>query len=65
MKNNLAAMTGGLGNILNKPGDEMHAKITPSGRKVVTVSTDNGANKHSITEYKNKYVTTQSFPKTK
>lgn len=65
MKNNLANLTGGFGDFLNKPGDEMHAKITSSGRKVLTVSTNNGANKRSITEYKNKIVTTQSIPKNK
>ena len=43
-----------LGNsILKKPGDELSARITDTGRKVLKVSTDNGKQKYSKTQYKN------------
>ena len=50
MKNLLEA----LGNsILSKPGDELSARITDTGRKVLKVHTDSGKQKYSRTEYQN------------
>ena len=39
--------------ILEKPGDEMKAKITNSNRQVFTMSKNNGKDKYSITTYPN------------
>lgn len=39
--------------ILNKPGDEMSARVTSSNRKVLKVSKNNGKNKYSVTRYPN------------
>lgn len=36
---------------LQKPGDKASACITPSGRKVVKIETDNGNSKYSATQY--------------
>ena len=37
--------------MLSKPGDMMTARITPSGRKVIKIITNNGNNKYSATQY--------------
>ena len=39
--------------ILNKPGDNMSACITKSGRQVLKISKNNGKIKHSVTRYTN------------
>lgn len=39
--------------ILNKPGDEVSARVTGSGRKVLKASIDSGKQKYSKTEYQN------------
>ncbi len=39
--------------LLNEPGDEMHACVKKTGRKVLTISTNNGKNKYSMTMYPN------------
>ena len=39
--------------ILQKPGDEMSARVTKSGRQVAKVSKDNGNSKYSATRYAN------------
>lgn len=39
--------------ILNKPGDEMSARVTPSNRQVLKVSKNNGKDKYSVTRYPN------------
>lgn len=39
--------------ILNKPGDEMSARVTSSNRQVLKVSKNNGENKYSVTRYPN------------
>ena len=39
--------------ILNKPGDNMSARVTDSGRQVLKISTDNGTAKYSATRYPN------------
>ncbi len=49
-KNALSKLTGG---ILQKPGDKLEARITPSNRKVIKVSKDNGKEKYSVTKYSN------------
>ena len=38
---------------MNKPGDELSARVTPTERKVLKVHTDGGKQKYSRTEYKN------------
>lgn len=39
--------------ILNKPGDELSARVTPAERRVLKVHIDDGKKKYSRTEYKN------------
>jgi len=39
--------------VLQKPGDEISARITTSGRQVLKVSKDNGNTKYSATRYAN------------
>ena len=39
--------------VLKKPGDNASARITESNRKVLKISTNNGDNKYSMTEYPN------------
>ena len=39
--------------ILENPGDKMIAEITPSNRKVVKLSKNNGKDKYSRTTYPN------------
>lgn len=39
--------------VLQKPGDEISARITNSGRQVLKVSKDNGNTKYSATRYAN------------
>ncbi len=39
--------------VLQKPGDEISARITNSGRQVFKVSKDNGNTKYSATRYAN------------
>ena len=39
--------------ILNKPGDELSARVTSSNRQVLKVSKNNGKNKYSVTRYPN------------
>lgn len=39
--------------ILKEPGDELSARVTPTGRKVMKLKTDNGNQKRSITVYNN------------
>lgn len=39
--------------ILNKPGDEMSARITRSNRQVMKVSKNDGKDKYSVTRYPN------------
>ena len=41
------------GGILQNPGDEFSARVTPTGRKVMKLKTDNGKQKYSKTVYKN------------
>ena len=36
---------------LTKPGDKFSARITPSGREVITMSLDGGKYKQSATRY--------------
>ena len=43
-------------NILERPGDKAIAEITPSNRKVVKVSKNNGKYKYSRTTYPNNTV---------
>ena len=50
MKNFLDVINNG---ILNKFGDELSARITNTGRKVLKVHTDGGKQKYSRTEYQN------------
>lgn len=50
MKNFLDIINNG---ILNKPGDELSARITDTGRKVLKIHTENGKQKYSKTEYPN------------
>jgi len=38
---------------LKNPGDKLSARVTDTGRQVVKVETNNGANKYSATRYKN------------
>lgn len=38
---------------LKIPGDTLSARVTPSGNKVVKVSTNGGANKYAAVQYKN------------
>ena len=38
---------------LEKPGDELSARITETGRKVLKVSKDRGKKKYSATQYSN------------
>ena len=40
-----------INSVLQKPGDEMSARITNSGRQVVKISKDNGNTKYSATRY--------------
>ncbi|MGN0106902.1 MAG: hypothetical protein ACI4A5_04295 [Hominilimicola sp.] len=42
-----------MGGILQNPGDKLEARITPSNRKVVKVSKNNGKTKYSATLYPN------------
>ena len=37
--------------ILKNPGDKFEARITPSGRKVIRITTNNGRDKYSVTQY--------------
>lgn len=53
MKNFLDIISNG---ILNKPGDELSARVTSTERKVLKVHTDGGKQKYSRTEYKNETV---------
>ncbi len=39
--------------ILNKPGDEMSARITDTNRQVLKLSKNNGKDKYSVTRYPN------------
>ncbi len=39
--------------ILNKPGDELSARVTSSNRQVLKVSKNNGKNKYSVARYPN------------
>ncbi|MCM1498321.1 MAG: hypothetical protein NC124_07610 [Clostridium sp.] len=39
--------------LLNKPGDKLSARVTPTERKVLKIHTDGGRHKYSRTEYKN------------
>ena len=50
-KNNLLSIF--TNSILNKPGDEMSARVTKSNRQVLKVSQDNGKSKYSTTRYPN------------
>lgn len=50
-KNNLLSIF--TNSILNKPGDEMSARVTKSNRQVLKVSQDNGKSKYSATRYPN------------
>ena len=50
MKNLLEIISNG---ILNQPGDELSARITDSGRKVMKARTNGGKQKYSRTEYQN------------
>lgn len=50
MKNFLDIISNG---ILNKPGDELSARVTDTGRKVLKVHTNSGKQKYSRIEYPN------------
>lgn len=39
--------------VLNKPGDEMSARITRSNRQVMKLSKNGGKDKYSVTRYPN------------
>lgn len=39
--------------ILQKPGDQVSARVTDSGRQVLKVSKDEGKSKYSATRYQN------------
>ena len=39
--------------LLSQPGDKITAEVTKSNRKVGKISTNNGENKYSITQYPN------------
>ncbi|MDE6132315.1 MAG: hypothetical protein K2G04_02905 [Oscillospiraceae bacterium] len=48
---------------LEKPGDNLSARITPSGREVIKVYKNNGAEKYAAVKYPNgKIVKTKSEP---
>jgi hypothetical protein len=38
---------------LQKPGDNMSARVTNTNRKVLKIETDNGRSKYSATQYPN------------
>ena len=49
--------------LLKQPGDEISARITKSGRKVLKVKTKGGTHKYSAVQYKNgRVVETKSTP---
>lgn len=41
------------GTDLSKPGDKASARITKTGRKVLTIEKENGTQKYSATQYSN------------
>ncbi len=53
MANFLQIIADGFDKILKNPGDEINARITSTGRKVMKVNINNGKNKYSKTEYGN------------
>ena len=50
MANFLQIIADGFDKILKNPGDEINARITSTGRKVMKVNINNGKNKYSKTE---------------
>ena len=52
-------------NILQKPGDRLSARVTPSNRKVLTIETNGGSTKYSATQYPNGTIVETKSTKTK
>lgn len=50
---------------LEKPGDNLSAKITSNGNKVIKMSKNNGANKYAAVQYKNGTIVETKSTKTK
>lgn len=52
-KNTLIPNSSDLNEVIKNPGDELRLRVTDTGKKVATISTSNGTEKYSRTQYPN------------